>query len=887
LGDKRPSGKGAVEKKKGRRGSVPGDGSPVRDVPPLARGTEQGKGPQQKPPTETRVHTHPPTEVERSEWERRKDKFDEYLTAELLEKWVEATMLSQQEKEKARAHPGYGAGLGELPRLPPPPGAGEREQRRAVAGESGGDLGKDVRPKKTAYTNQVHTGKEALQRESVRRDPGPQGKPRVHKIVVRDGSPDECEDPRVARSWGLLVQMDAEGDPLGPMAERILYRGPILGVQPGRQDGLMCEFTGVPPELAYKVTLDVAEKALKAELQLRAAEMRASIRQHGMDGAKQGRAGWTALLRQLLVEKRVGQIAELFRRTERIITSWEEELIPEYVARVASLEQTVEESEAELEQRVQKMYRRGKLKQHLKGERRDGSRRDAAPPLSKRAVGPQETNPPGVDQNDRIERRQPRIPDERAMAQMVERACAEREASMLAQIEGLLRQQIAERRPLSPVRASSRKRELYQGQSASELPSAGLEQSPVGELDQSRGMKPSSHPVLRRYFQSPYVDAAQKFQEEEREEKVKRERSTRRRRHKRDDSSASTSDAEETGEHRVPTSVKFKDRIKSFPKFSRPDGSFTWTDFLTQLVEILEQYRVPSHEWSAWLIDRLAGKAQSALLNLTVAQRKDWPTLVSALNSYFHVEFEMRAAEEELLTRKQGNKESVRDFLNQLMFLARKAYGQDLEKREAAVLKRIELGLASASLRRTFDDLILIPGVTLSVINAELVKRESRDEPGKYQQFVVQEQAAESARKPNNPPAATLAKEIASELVGQQGGAEGQVNLAPAVTPAESGTGRDQTAAAGRGQGRASGAAEGKPVGKPSGEPACWNCGEKGDFRSSCPQATEEDLKEWKALRRGNKTGSRGSRRRRGGKGSGAANAVLPEVSPPGSEPED
>ena len=61
---------------------------------------------------------------------------------------------------------------------------------------------------------------------------------------------------------------------MGPMAERILYRGPILGVQPGRQERLMCEFTGVPPELAYKVTLDVAEKALKAELQYRATVMR-------------------------------------------------------------------------------------------------------------------------------------------------------------------------------------------------------------------------------------------------------------------------------------------------------------------------------------------------------------------------------------------------------------------------------------------------------------------------------------------------------------------------------------------------------------------------------------------------------------------------------------
>jgi hypothetical protein len=67
---------------------------------------------------------------------------------------------------------------------------------------------------------------------------------------------------------------------------------------------------------------------------------------------------------------------------------------------------------------------------------------------------------------------------------------------------------------------------------------------------------------------------------------------------------------------------------------------------------------------------------------------------MSALNAYFHVEFEMRAAEEELLIRKQGNKESVRDFITPLMYLPRKAYGQDIEKRESAVLKRLELGFS-------------------------------------------------------------------------------------------------------------------------------------------------------------------------------------------------
>jgi hypothetical protein len=139
----------------------------------------------------------------------------------------------------------------------------------------------------------------------------------------------------------------------------------------------------------------------------------------------------------------------------------------------------------------------------------------------------------------------------------------------------------------------------------------------------------------------------------------------------------------------IPTTVRFKDRIKTFPKFNKPDGNMTWLDFVSQLGELLWTYQIPSEEWAAWLVDRLTGKAQAALLNLTTEQRGNWATLMSALNGYFHVDFEMRAAEEELLVRKQWNKESVTDFITQMMYLARKAYGQDIVKRQAAVLKQL------------------------------------------------------------------------------------------------------------------------------------------------------------------------------------------------------
>jgi hypothetical protein len=91
---------------------------------------------------------------------------------------------------------------------------------------------------------------------------------------------------------------------------------------------------------------------------------------------------------------------------------------------------------------------------------------------------------------------------------------------------------------------------------------------------------------------------------------------------------------------------------------------------MQMFVELMTMYRVPSHEWAGWLVDRLTGKAQGALLNMTLEQQSDWPTLIATLNAHFHVEFEVTAAEEELITRKQGNKESVRDFISNLQALA-------------------------------------------------------------------------------------------------------------------------------------------------------------------------------------------------------------------------
>jgi hypothetical protein len=150
--------------------------------------------------------------------------------------------------------------------------------------------------------------------------------------------------------------------------------------------------------------------------------------------------------------------------------------------------------------------------------------------------------------------------------------------------------------------------------------------------------------MVRWYMESPFVTAAAEFEEEEKKVEAKRataraKAAERRRARRRGYQLDSSSSAWEEEVLKIPTMVRFRDRIKNFPKFNKPDGVHTWPDFLRQLVELLRLYRIPAREWPAWLIDRLAEKAQTALLNLMLDQRGNWAELVSVLNLHFHVEF--------------------------------------------------------------------------------------------------------------------------------------------------------------------------------------------------------------------------------------------------------
>ena len=88
------------------------------------------------------------------------------------------------------------------------------------------------------------------------------------------------------------------------------------------------------------------------------------------------------------------------------------------------------------------------------------------------------------------------------------------------------------------------------------------------------------------------------------------------------------------------------------------------------------------------------------------------------------------------------------------------------------MLKRQELGLNSASLGRTYDDLMLVSGVTLPLLQTELVRRESHDDLERYQAFMAQERGAENVKKPQHPTASDLVKELLAQQATESSNSE-------------------------------------------------------------------------------------------------------------------
>ena len=152
---------------------------------------------------------------------------------------------------------------------------------------------------------------------------------------------------------------------------------------------------------------------------------------------------------------------------------------------------------------------------------------------------------------------------------------------------------------------------------------------------------------------------------------------------------------------------------------------------------MLKQHCVPASEWAVWLTDRLQGKAQSLLVNLDEEDLNSWDRLVAAMNAQFHVAQDGAAAREELMNRRQGRRETVADFINDLQLLGRRAYADNTSKRKEVIMDRLRDGLSTPSLRQCFDACEEYEDMPFLAIQNHLIHRESRDEPEKYRASVA------------------------------------------------------------------------------------------------------------------------------------------------------
>jgi hypothetical protein len=125
--------------------------------------------------------------------------------------------------------------------LSPMRGVGSAGQEGLYGGDvsPNEDLGHDVRRKSmsTASTNLAYMGKKRSMQLEL---------PPITKVIENAMKREPVEHPRVRQrtrpdaAWDFLCQLDAVGDPMGPLAERVMYAGPIQGYPPGTRDGLVC-----------------------------------------------------------------------------------------------------------------------------------------------------------------------------------------------------------------------------------------------------------------------------------------------------------------------------------------------------------------------------------------------------------------------------------------------------------------------------------------------------------------------------------------------------------------------------------------------------------------------------------------------------------------------
>ncbi len=171
--------------------------------------------------------------------------------------------------------------------------------------------------------------------------------------------------------WAFLSQSDAivkaDANLMGVPIDRVYYLGTICGRRAQEDwDGLPTHFDPRSQRWMFSLHMETAERILRDALALNREVIKAKLAGGGVTQAKKVRQVWDRQIELLVVEAKEGQRAELLRRTEQLLIAWEEELIPQYLAKQPTLTDLVSERESALDEREKDMRHNIVLKRKIK-----------------------------------------------------------------------------------------------------------------------------------------------------------------------------------------------------------------------------------------------------------------------------------------------------------------------------------------------------------------------------------------------------------------------------------------------------------------------------------------------------------------------------------------
>ena len=177
--------------------------------------------------------------------------------------------------------------------------------------------------------------------------------------------------------WQFLCDLERGLSRFGTATERVYFAGPVEGIAPGTREGLPTAWMKEEGHWVYDLALDTAEKVLLALITSDADNLRGELKRGGLRAASKIRNSWREYLDLVILAGQDDQKAELYRRSTRVLTDWEVELIPEsYKDKGLTWDELTDVSEceaersrrAELQRRARPLRRLTKVKSELRDQ---------------------------------------------------------------------------------------------------------------------------------------------------------------------------------------------------------------------------------------------------------------------------------------------------------------------------------------------------------------------------------------------------------------------------------------------------------------------------------------------------------------------------------------